>query len=109
MGILNMSSTVNFRTMKYFFLFIWLLPSAVFLRNARIREKKYKPSPRFYNTRDSTIIYPIVVTVNPAVNTLINDKIKGGVLEENDKMNVQEALRSMKRHGRNPLQPEVIV
>jgi hypothetical protein len=94
--------------MKCILLFIWLLPSALYSQSIRIREIKFKPKPKYYNTADSTIIYPIIVTGNPVVNRLINKEIKEQVLDpENSKATTRETIRSMIRMGLTDLSYEV--
>jgi hypothetical protein len=58
--------------MKNVCLFLCLLALNVYGQSAHIKEIKDKPSDRFFHTGDSTIVYPLIVTKNPAADKLMN-------------------------------------
>jgi hypothetical protein len=66
--------------MKNVCLFLCLLALNVYGQSAHIKEIKDKPSDRFYHTGDSTIVYPLIVTKNPAADKLMNAVIRAEVL-----------------------------
>ena len=37
-------------------------------QNASFKEIKIKPNPKYYDTKESTIIFPIVITTNPKID-----------------------------------------
>lgn len=70
-----------------------MLSSFAFSQTVTFKEIKLKPSPRLYNTKDSTIIYPTVVTKNSAINKLINDEIKKEIINiDNKKTSLKKDL-----------------
>jgi hypothetical protein len=66
--------------MRLLFLAIFLFTSTAYAQEIPIREIKFKADSKFYKVKDTTIIYPIVVTKSPAVNKLINDKVRSEVI-----------------------------
>ena len=85
------TNTKNYK-MKYLLVFISLIFHSVYAQTVTFREIKLKPNPRFYKTKLPTIIYPLVVTNNKAVDKLINSKIKTKMLSE-DAISVKQALK----------------
>lgn len=75
-----------------------LILSFVFFYNVTaqdisIKEIKLKPKPETFNTKDSTIVFPVVITKSIAINKKINDKIKEEMfLLEDDKISARTAL-----------------
>ena len=59
---------------------------------ALLKEIKFKPNPKQFVTRDSSIIFPIVHTKNPQVDKLINSQIKIDLFEIEDE---KQSLRSI--------------
>ena len=59
--------------MKYIFLFLCLYSLNLYGQSAHIREIKDNPGDQFYHTGDSTIVYPLIVTKNPAADKLMNE------------------------------------
>ena len=85
-----------------------LLSSSLYSQSTHIREIKFRPKPKYYNTADSTIIYPVIVTGDPAVSRSINKVIKEQLLDpEYAKMGTREALRRMIGNGLTDLSYEV--
>lgn len=70
--------------MKYLFLILYLAPIIAFSQAASVKEIKLRPDPKFYNTKDSTIIFPVIVTNNKAAGKLINAKMRDEILGLND-------------------------
>jgi hypothetical protein len=62
--------------MKCSLLFIVLFPLVGYGQQCIIKEIKRKPKEEFYKTKDSTIVYPIIITKSQSVNSLINQKIE---------------------------------
>lgn len=94
--------------MKQILLSACLLPSALFSQSIGIREIKFKPNPRYNNTTDTTIIYPVIVTGNQAISQVINAAIREQVLDADyRKLSTREAIRSMVRSGLTELHYEV--
>ena len=90
-------STIKFLSMS---LLVCLLTPTVHSQAVRIKEIKCKPSPQSYNTGDTTIIYPVIVTHNPAVSKLMNDAIKSEVLPTlDDSETVRNALKEFIEDG----------
>ena len=88
--------------MKYLFLFLCLYSLNLYGQSAHLREIKDKPSDRFYHTGDSTIVYPLIVTKNPAADKQMNAAVRREVLPEEDpdddpadkKVPLRKALRN---------------
>lgn len=93
--------------MKYLFVFAWLLPQVVFSQDIRVREIKLRPFGQFYDSKDSTIIYPVIVTKNEAASRLINKEIKRRILDSDDEGNAKisagKALLKMAQTGLSDL------
>jgi hypothetical protein len=81
--------------------FILLLSFLVFFcfshaQLVKIDEIKLKPNHKLFNTKDSTIVYPIIVTKNTAVGKIINDEIRLQMIDEAyNEMNTQKALSEL--------------
>ena len=60
---------------------VFLLPSTVHAQSVQFNEIKATPAKKFYDTKESTIVFPVVVSDNPAVSRLINNEIEESVLE----------------------------
>src|ERR1700736_3332435 len=71
--------------MKLPFLLIFLISISAHAQRVSIKEIKLKPNPKFYNVKDSTIIYPIIISKYPKTNKQINDKIRNEILGPNEK------------------------
>ena len=94
--------------MKWLSLLYLLLPLHLLSQSVQIREIKLKPDPRFYNTTDSTIIYPIVITRNHAINRFINDEIERQLFEpDSNETSVRRVLRREIAQGLTDLSYEV--
>jgi hypothetical protein len=48
------------------------------------KEIRFRPNPKFFKVKDSTITYPVVFTKNPVVDKKINDEIKAQILDIQD-------------------------
>jgi len=70
--------------MKFYFTVILLVSFSSYGQNITFREIKLKPNPIYYKTAEKTIIYPIVVTNNKRVDSLINPQIKNEVFSPDD-------------------------
>ncbi|MEO6489786.1 MAG: hypothetical protein ABIO04_07600 [Ferruginibacter sp.] len=55
-------------------------------QNASFKEIKRKPNSRYFNTKEATIIFPLVVTKYPGINKLINAQIKKDMFHPDDEM-----------------------
>jgi len=66
--------------MKLILIALLLHPSFTYSQAVVFKEIKMRPRSRFFNTNDSTIIYPIIVTKNSIVNKLINHEIREDVI-----------------------------
>lgn len=53
-------------------------------QKAVFKELKLKPNTKYYNTKEATIVFPIVATNNPKIDKLINNQIKIDVLQPED-------------------------
>ena len=82
-------------------LFIALLFSTAYAQKASFKEIKLKPNPKVFDTKEATIIYPIIVTANPQADKLMNAQIKDGVLDlEHTKHNARTLLMEhIKEYG----------
>lgn len=80
--------------MKRILLFASLLPSLLSAQTAHIRELRFVPNPRYNNTADTAIVYPVVTTGNPTVDRRINKDIRHALLEGYDSCKTaRDALR----------------
>ena len=74
-------------------------PIFCYSQKVTFREVKLKPNSRLFDTKDSTIIYPIVVARHAAISDGINKELRRAVVDEfNDDesdstLTVKEALR----------------
>lgn len=93
--------------MRYIFLLTCLWPLALYSQSFHIREIKFRPAPKYYNTKDTTIIYPVIATGDPAVDRSINKMIREQVLDRDSKAPAREILRSMIRTGLTDMDYEV--
>src|SRR5688500_4688990 len=83
--------------MKFILLFSFVV--CCFYTNAqlvKIKEIKLRPNHKLFNTKDSTIVYPIIVTKNATVSKRINDEIRLQMIDEAyNEMNTQKALSEL--------------
>lgn len=70
--------------MKVYFTVILLVSFSSYGQNITFREIKLRPKPNYYKTTEKTIVYPIVVTNNKRVDSLINSQIKNEVFSPDD-------------------------
>lgn len=89
--------------MKWTFLMIGILSSlAIHAQSVEVKEIRFRPNPKYYNTKDSTIIYPIIVTGNRTASQMINKNIEVTVLEFDPDVKsktTRDELRNMIRMG----------
>ena len=71
--------------MKFVLLFIsYLFAMIAYGQTVTFEEIRLEPNPKFFNVKYVTIVYPIVVTKNSAVDEMINNEIKTQVLDIED-------------------------
>jgi hypothetical protein len=101
----NLSKAVmHLSIMKWILLSTCLLLTACLQAQiALVRELKSRPSTKYYNTTDSTIIYPIIVTASPVVSRLINKQIKIAVLEVDPDEKSRSTSKPLQNSIRNGL------
>jgi hypothetical protein len=93
---------------KFILLAICLISSAAYAQHATFKEIRLKANPRFNNDGDTSIVYPVVVTNNPGVNKLINDKIIEELMSQDDKKaSLRKDLADMINNGTTDLSYEV--
>lgn len=79
--------------MKFYFTVILLVSFSCYGQNITFREIKLSPGSHYYKTTKKTIIYPIVVTNNKRVDSLINSQIKNEVFSPDDeKQSINKTL-----------------
>ena len=95
--------------MKFYFTFILLVSFSSYGQTITFREIKLSPNSRYYNTTKKTIIYPIVVTNNKRVDSLINSQIKNEMFSPDDeKQSIYKTLdEDIKEYGLSNLSYEV--
>lgn len=93
-----MDSYYTTNGMKYLFILLFTAFHDTHAQNLTFREIKLKPKPAFYNVNEPTVIYPVVITGNKAVNKQINDKIRNEMLGE-EVTNVKQALIEQTQEG----------
>src|SRR5579883_875246 len=97
--------------MKWTFLFVCFFSScALHSQTVHVKELRFRPSSKYYNIKESTIVYPIIVTGNPTVSQLINRSIEATVLRfdpEDNLKAIRAELRSMIRMGLTDMGYEV--
>jgi hypothetical protein len=69
---------------KIFSPFMLLLFSVAYAQKATFKEIRFKPDPRLFNSKEATIIYPIIVTTNPEADELMNAQIKEEMFSPGD-------------------------
>ena len=89
------------------FLFLFYL-SAAEAQQAGFKEIKLRPNKKLFDTKDSTIIYPIVVLKNTAAARRINNTIKEAILMPDDeKISTRKALENIRDENTINLSYEV--
>ena len=79
--------------MKFYFTVILLVSFSSYGQTITFREIKLSRNSRYYKTTKKTIIYPIVVTNNKRVDSLINSQIKNEVFSPGDeKQSINKTL-----------------
>ena len=83
--------------MKFILLLFFLVcNSYTHAQLVKIEEIKLRPNHKLFNTKDSTIVYPIIVTKNDVASKLINDEIREQMIDEAyNKMSTQKALTEL--------------
>ncbi len=62
-------------------------------QKASFKELKLLPNPKYYQTTEPSIIYPIIITGNQRIDSLINSQIKNDVLlSENESQPLEKCL-----------------
>jgi len=84
--------------MKYLLILLSISFQSTIAQTVTFKEINLKPNSEFYNSNESTIIYPLVVTNNKPVDKLINDKIKSEMLGE-DAVTARKALNEQISEG----------
>jgi hypothetical protein len=95
--------------MKYLTLVLCLFTVSGYSQALPIKEVRYKPDPRFFDTPDSTIVYPVIVLKDTAAGRSINDVVKADILpSDGDRQgNPPEALRNYINDGLTTMMYEV--
>ena len=95
--------------MKFYITVILLVSLSSHGQNVTFREIKLTPNSRYYKTKEKTIIYPIVVTNNKKVESLINSQIKNEVFTPDDEnQSIHKTLdENIKEYGLSNLSYEV--
>lgn len=94
--------------MKLLFLYLILFSSTAFAQQVSISEIKLRPKPKFYNTREKTITYPVISTGNRRADALINAQIKEECLSpETENQSLTDALKNKLNEGLTILSWEV--
>lgn len=79
--------------MKSYFTVMLLVSFSSYGQTITFREIKFTPNSRYYKTTKKTIIYPIVVTSNKRVDSLINFQIKNELFSPGDeKQSINKTL-----------------
>ena len=79
--------------MKFYFIVILLVSISSYGQNITFWEIKLRPNPAYYKTTEKTIIYPVVVTNNKKIDSLINSQIKNEVFSPDDeKQSINKTL-----------------
>ena len=92
--------------MKFFLLFLFSIPLSVYSQTATIKELKFKPNTKFYNTKDFTIIFPVVITQNKISSKLINSFVSDELLSTSAG-NLKNRLEELINDGLTDLSYEV--
>jgi hypothetical protein len=80
--------------MKYVLLLLLLINTAVTAQQVTFKEIRLKPNPKYYNTTDTTIIYPVIVTGKKKAELLMNTSIKNELFKpENASLPVKRILK----------------
>lgn len=81
-------------------LLLLILSQSCIAQKASFSEVKLKPDVNYYNTKDSSIIFPIVVTKNAEVDNLINSRIMYEMLQpEDSSQNLRQLLAEHIENG----------
>ena len=77
-------------------------------QSAKFREIKFRPNPEFYNTKDFTIIYPIIITQNEIVNKKINNLIRDEIVQPfTEKKSLKQDLTELIKDGLTDLSYQI--
>lgn len=100
-------------SIRYLFniiLFISLYCPAAFAQPVTIKEIKSLPDKKYYNTKEATLIYPVVITKNAGAGKLINAFIKSTIIAketEDSTVSTRQGLKDMAANGTINLSYEV--
>ncbi|MBS1512982.1 MAG: hypothetical protein JST86_19240 [Bacteroidetes bacterium] len=90
------------------FLSTCLISAHAHAQDITIKEVKCLPDSQYYNAKDSTIMYPVIITIRPAVDSIINSAIRAVILEEDDSSkSLISALKDKTKSGLINLSYEV--
>lgn len=70
--------------MRSLLIALLLLSSTAFSQQVLVKEVRARPRAKFYNVKDTTIIYPLITTKNTAISKSINEKIRTTIFDEAD-------------------------
>lgn len=70
--------------MRLVIVMLFLLPVLSFGQKASFKEIKVKVKKGMYNSRDTTIIFPVIITTNKTAAKRINNNIQKAIIEEYD-------------------------
>ena len=86
-----------------------LFSTASYSQKVKFKEIKLRPDSRIFNTKDTTIIYPVVVAQNTAISKKINDEVRDAVIGDYDgKLSLPANLKIQTKGGLINLSYEVI-
>jgi len=78
--------------MKYLLIIICSWVQSAYAQNVSFKEIRLHPNPKYFNVKGTTIIYPIILTNNKAVDKRINNAIKHEMLRKEDSISTRKAL-----------------
>jgi hypothetical protein len=79
--------------MKWLFLLCFALPAFGYSQKVSVREIKRRPLAPYYNTTDSTIIYPVFVTGNRKVDSAINQRVRSILEADQPGMSLSKVIQ----------------
>ena len=83
-----------------FLIILGIVSTVGYSQQVRFKEIRLRPDSKIFNTKDSTIIYPVVVAKNAAISKKINNEIRDVVFGDYDsKQSLVANLKNQTREG----------
>src|ERR1700722_6588218 len=85
--------------MKRLLVLCMALPIFGYSQIVKIREIRRRPLARYFNTKDSTIIYPVFVTKSRRIDSAINERVRSILESDEPGMSLSKGIQATIRDG----------